>query len=163
MNGHSGVGVLGQARKEGAMRSLTRWNPFGELNSLQYELDRVFGRTWDVSAPDTSRTWVPSTEISSDDDGCTVRIALPGVDPKDVDVELAENVLTVKGERKTKTNDENSYVSEFGHGSFTRSFRLPTNIDAEKVVANFEHGMLELRLPLADAAKPRRIMVTSPA
>ena len=90
-------------------------------------------------------------------------MALPGVDPKDVDVELAENVLTVKGERKTKTKDENSYVSEFGHGSFTRSFRLPTNIDAEKVVANFEHGMLELRLPLADAAKPRRIMVTSPA
>ena len=145
------------------MRSLTRWNPFGELNSLQYELDRVFGRTWDVSASDTSRTWVPSTEISSDDDGCTVRMALPGVDPKDVDVELAENVLTVMGERKIKTNDENSYVSEFGHGAFTRSFRLPTNIDAEKVVANFEHGMLELRLPLAEAAKPRQIRVTSAA
>ena len=145
------------------MRSLTRWNPFGELNSLQYELDRVFGRTWDVSASDTSRTWVPSTEISSDDYGCTVRMALPGVDPKDVDVELAENVLTVKGERKIKTNDENSYVSEFGHGAFTRSFRLPTNIDAEKVVANFEHGMLELRLPLAEAAKPRQIRVTSAA
>ena len=145
------------------MRSLTRWNPFGELNSLQYELDRVFGRTWDVSASDTSRTWVPSTEISSDDDGCTVRMALPGVDPKDVDVELAENVLTVKGERKIKTNDENSYVSEFGHGAFTRSFRLPTNIDAEKVVANFEHGMLELRLPLAEAAKPRQIRGTSAA
>ena len=145
------------------MRSLTRRNPFGELNSLQYELDRVFGRTWDVSASDTSRTWVPSTEISSDDDGCTVRMALPGVDPKDVDVELAENVLTVKGERKIKTNDENSYVSEFGHGAFTRSFRLPTNIDAEKVVANFEHGMLELRLPLAEAAKPRQIRVTSAA
>ena len=145
------------------MRSLTRWNPFGELNSLQYELDRVFGRTWDVSAPDTSRTWVPSTEISSDDDGCTVRMALPGVDPKDVDVELAENVLTVKGERKIKTNDENSYVSEFGHVACTRSFRLPTNIDAEKVVANFEHGMLELRLPLAEAAKPRQIRVTSAA
>ena len=145
------------------MRSLTRWNPFGELNSLQYELDRVFGRTWDVSASDTSRTWVPSTEISSDDDGCTVRMALPGVDPKDVDVELAENVLTVKGERKTKTNDENSYVSEFGHGSFTRSFRLPTNIYAEKVVANFEHWMLELRLPLAEAAKPRQFRGTSAA
>jgi HSP20 family protein len=90
-------------------------------------------------------------------------MALPGVDPKDVDVELAENVLTVKGERKIKTNDENSYVSEFGHGAFTRSFRLPTNIDAEKVVANFEHGMLELRLPLAEAAKPRQIRVTSAA
>ena len=145
------------------MRSLTRWNPFGELNSLQYDLDRVFGRTWDVSASDTSRTWVPSTEISSDDAGCTGRLALPGVAPQEGDVEVAENVLTVKGERKTKTNDENSYVSEFGHGSFTRSFRLPTNIDAEKVVANFEHGMLELRLPLAETAKPRRIMGTSAA
>ncbi len=145
------------------MRNLTRWNPFGELNSLQYEMDRVFGRSWDVPASDTSRTWVPATEISSDDEGCTVRMALPGVDPKHVDVEMAENILTVKGERKIKTNDENSYVSEFGHGSFTRSFRLPTNIDAEKVVANFEHGMLELRLPLAEAAKPRRIMVASPA
>jgi len=145
------------------MRSLTRWDPFGGLNSLQYELDRVFGRTWDVSASDTSRTWVPATEITSDEEGCTVRMALPGVDPKRVDVEVAEDVLTVKGERKTKTNNENSYVSEFGQGSFTRSFRLPNNIDAEKVVANFEHGMLELRLPLAEAAKPRRITVTSAA
>tara|TARA_B100000809_G_scaffold266231_1_gene327964 strand:- start:3644 stop:4081 length:438 start_codon:yes stop_codon:yes gene_type:complete len=145
------------------MGSLTRWDPFGGLNSLQYELDRVFGRSWDGLSSDSSRTWVPATEITSDEEGCTVQMALPGVDPKRVDVEVAENVLTVKGERKTKTNNENSYVSEFGQGSFTRSFRLPNNIDAEKVAANFEHGMLELRLPLVEAAKPRRITVTSAA
>ena len=145
------------------MLSLRRLDPFGGLNSLQYELDRVFDRSWDVLSSDSSRTWVPATEITPDEEGCTVRMGLPGVDPKRVDVEVAENVLTVKGERKTKTNNENSYVSEFGQGSFTRSFRLPNNIDAEKVVANFEHGMLELRLPLAEAAKPRRITVTSAA
>lgn len=163
MSGFSSFRRFGQARKEGAMGSLTRWDPFGGVNSLQYELDRVFGRSWDGLSSDSSRTWVPATEITSDEEGCTVRMALPGVDPKRVDVEVAENVLTVKGERKTKTDNENSYVSEFGQGSFTRSFRLPNNINAEKVVANFEHGMLELRLPLVEAAKPRRITVTSAA
>ena len=141
------------------MLSMTRWNPFAELNSLHREMDRVFGRYVADEEPDAGLSrWVPATEISSSQDGWTLRLALPGVDPGDVQIDLHGNTLTISGER-TRSEGNGRHTSEFHYGRFERSFTVPANVDAERVSADFTHGMLALTLPLAEAAKPRRITI----
>ena len=141
------------------MLSLTRWNPFQELNNLHRAVNYGWGDRFDQTVAGRDWPWVPATEVSSDDDGWTVRIALPGVTPKDVQVDLRDTVVTVKGERASKPGSSIQSVSEFGYGTFERSFTLPASADASKVRATFDHGMLELRLPLAETSKPRRIAI----
>ncbi len=141
------------------MLTMTRWNPFAELNTLHREMDRVFGRYVgdDEAGPERS-AWVPATEINSGKDGWTLRMALPGIDPGDVQIDLHGNALSISGQR-TRTAGDGRHTSELHYGRFERSFTLPSNVDAEKVSAGFTHGMLTLTLPLAEAAKPRRIAI----
>lgn len=142
------------------MLSMTRWNPFEELTGLHREMDRVFGRYMgDERAGTPAAAWVPATEIDQDDDGWKVRVALPGIDPKDVHIDLHGNSLTIAGERTRAERNGHGRSSEFHYGRFQRVFTLPANVDAEKVGADYVHGVLELTLPLAEAAKPRRIAI----
>ena len=142
------------------MLSMTRWNPLAELNGLHREMDRVFGRYFDgPEDPPARPAWTPATEITSDKEGWTLRMALPGVEPKEVDIDLHGNSLTISGERTSATRDGGHRVSELGYGRFERVFALPSNVDAEKVAASYANGMLELTLPLAETAKPRRIAI----
>ena len=141
------------------MLSLTRWNPFQELNNLHRATNYSWRDRFEDGVADRDWPWVPATEVSSDDDGWTVRIALPGVAPKDVQVDLRDTVVIVKGERASKPGAFIQSVSEFGYGTFERSFTVPASADASKVRATFDHGMLELRLPLAETSKPRRIAI----
>lgn len=129
------------------------------MNDLHQELDRGFGWSSDRVPAEGDRSWVPATEVSSDKDGWKVRMALPGIDPKDVSVDLNGDVLTVTGERKQEQTDR--HLSEFGYGRFDRRFTLPDSIAADHVSATFEHGMLALTLPVTEAAKPRRIEIGS--
>ena len=145
------------------MLSLTRWNRLEELTSLHRDLDWVFGRSWGEYPMGERRPWVPATEVTSGKDGWKVRIALSGIDPKGVHVDLNGNVLTVKGERTVEKEEGEEHISEIGYGRFERSFRLRDNVDVENVSATFEHGMLELVLPMAEAAKPRRIEISGVA
>ncbi len=141
------------------MLSMTRWNPFAELNSLHREMDRVVGRYIADEETGLGRSaWVPATEIRSSQEGWTLRMALSGIDPNDVQVDLHHNTLTISGER-TRTEGDGQHTSELHYGRFERSFTLPSNVDAEKVSADFTHGMLGLTLPLAETAKPRRITI----
>ena len=141
------------------MLRMTRWNPFEELTSLHSEMERVLGRSWGDYPAWKQWSWTPATDISSGKKGWTVRMALPGVDLKDVHVDLYHNVLTVIGERTLNEKKTEPHVSEIAYGRFERSFTLPENVAAEKVNANFENGMLELTLPVSEAAKPRRIEI----
>ena len=141
------------------MLSMTRWNPLTELNSLHREMDRVFGRYYGPEGATPRPAWTPATEITSDKEGWTLRMALPGVEPKEVDIDLHGSSLTISGERASATRDGGHRVSELGYGRFERSFTLPSNVDAEKVAARYANGMLELTLPLAETAKPRRIAI----
>ena len=144
------------------MMNLTRWNPFEELNSLHRELDRVFGHTQgEARSPVREAAWVPATEIATVPDGWQVRMALPGIDPGDVKIDLNGSTLTVAGERAR--GDENAELSrsEIGYGRFERMLTLPTSVDADRVEAKFDNGMLDLSLPLAASAKPRRIEIGS--
>ncbi len=143
------------------MRSLIRWSPLDEMTTLQGEIDRVFGPFFGDWSPNAGLPWVPATEVSSYAEGWKVRIALPGVDPKNVLVDLDGRVLRVAGERSLgdeKTQAEHR-TSEFGYGRFERSFTVPEGVEADKVSARFENGMLELMLPETEAAKPRRIEI----
>ena len=142
------------------MLSMTRWNPFEELTGLHREMDRVFGRyVGDERAGTPAAAWIPATEINRGDEGWRVRIALPGIDPKDVSIDLHGNNLTIAGERTRGGSDGEGRTSEFHYGRFERSFTLPANVAAEKVSADYAHGVLELTLPLAETAKPRRIAI----
>ena len=144
------------------MLSLTRWRPFNEMTDSHGDVDRVFGRLlgdW-PAAPEWS--WLPATEATSGSEGWTLRMALPGIDPKDVHVELTGRVLTISGERSVKDEQTARHLSEIGYGRFERRFTLPEDIAVDDVTATFEHGMLELTLPTAESAKSRRIDIGGP-
>ena len=151
------IAGMGPAEEERAMLSLTRWNPFVEMNSLHQELDKALRWSPDRVPGESDRSWVPATEVASDNDGWKLRMALPGIDPKDVSVNLNGDELTITGERKQEPTDR--HVSEFGYGRFERRFTMPVSVAADQVSATFEHGMLELMLPVTEAAKPRRIEI----
>ena len=139
---------------------LARWNPLDEFSVVHREVDRLFGRSWgDVHARTNEGAWVPATEVTSGEGGWQLRVALPGVDKNDVNVDLHGDTLTIKGERTdTKQNDE-LHVSEIRYGRFERAFTLPAKVEGDKVNARFENGMLELTLPLAASAMSRRIEI----
>ncbi len=141
------------------MLSMTRWNPFEELGTLHRDMDRVFGRYIGSDGPTAGSAWTPATEVRTGDDGWKVRMALPGIDPGQVHVDLHGASLTISGERTRTGENGNGYASEIRYGRFERAFTLPAKVDAEKVSAHYENGMLELTLPLAETARPRRIAI----
>ena len=141
------------------MLSMTRWNPLEDLGTLHREMDRVFGRYIGSDEPAAGPAWTPATEVRTGDDGWKVRMALPGIDPGDVHVDLHGGSLTISGERTHTRENGNGYASEIRYGRFERVFTLPAKVDAERVSAHYENGMLELTLPLAETARPRRIAI----
>ncbi len=146
------------------MLSMTRWNPFEDLTNLHREMDRAVGRyAWNEPAAVSTASWIPATEVSSDEESCMVRVALPGIDPDQVHVDLHGNSLTISGERTRTEPNGRGYASEFRYGPFERAFRLPTKVDTENVTARYDNGMLELTLPLSETAKPRRIAIDTAA
>ncbi len=142
------------------MLSPTRWTPFEEVTSLHRQLDHVFGRyVGDERAGAPATAWIPATEVNSIDNGWKLRVALPGIDPKDVHIDLHGNSLTISGERTRTGATGRGHSSEFHYGRFERAFTLPASIDADHVVATYVYGVLELTLPVAETAKLRRIAV----
>jgi len=107
--------------------------------------------------------WVPACNTYEDEQGFSVEAAVPGFDQKDIELSIEDGVLTVKGERKNDAPapDRTYFVREIGTGSFSRSFRLPSNVDPNKVSASYKHGVLTIELPKREEAKPRRITIES--
>ena len=139
------------------MFCLTRWNPYEDLTNLDREMQLVFGRFWGENPTGHERSWVPATEVTSDKEGWKVRMAIPGIDPRDVHVNVTGSLLTIKGERPLQDEDAEKHISEIGYGSFKRSFRLSEDVNVDKVHATYDNGMLKLMLPLAEA---RRIEIS---
>ena len=106
-------------------------------------------------------TWWPAVESYAKDGDLHVRVALPGVDAKDVDVTVADDHLTIRGERKARTEERNGarFVREFAYGSFERTLVLPEGIDPGKVQARFANGMLDLTVPAPVAVAPRKVEI----
>jgi HSP20 family protein len=139
--------------------ALTRFEPLRDLARLQDEMNRVFDdRVWRAGE---SVGWTPACDIYEDEDGLSLRFDLSGVDPKDVDVRFENGVLTLRGERRLEREDQrdNYHRIELPYGTFTRSFSLPTVVDAEKIRAESKNGLLTVYLPKRTDAKPRSIQV----
>lgn len=117
--------------------------------------DRLFGQSMSV--------WSPPVDVQETNDGIHVNVELPGLKPEDVELTVENGILTISGEKKDayegKANGGVRRIYERRYGRFERSFTLPRGVDAEKVSANFENGVLRIGLPKAEAAKPRKIAI----
>ena len=103
----------------------------------------------------------PAFDVSETDEEFTVKAELPGIVEKDIDISISDGILTIKGEKKHEKEEENAcyHTVERRYGSFSRTMRLPTDVDAEKVDATFKDGVLRLALPKSEASKPRKIEI----
>ena len=138
-----------------------RWNPFEELATVHRDMDRVFRREFGEAGQDANGTgaWTPPCEIASSEHGWRVRLALPGVDPNQVQITLHGNTLRISGERQPGGEGQQFTHSEMRYGPFERTFTLPAPADGDRIEAHHEHGMLAVTVPVAASAKPRRIRI----
>ena len=145
------------------MTVLTRWEPFREFSTLQDRMNRLFRETQGNAQDEslTSSSFAPAVDVYEDEHNVTLKIEVPGIDEKDIDVRIENNTLTVHGERKIEKEEkeENYRRVERQYGSFTRTFNLPPTVDAEKVQADYDKGVLKITLPKKAEAKPKQIRV----
>src|SRR5437660_3905393 len=144
------------------MTVLTRWDPFREFSTLQDRMNRLFQQSYgDREEALTTSTFAPAVDVYEDEHNVSLKIEVPGIDEKDIDVRIENNTLTVHGERKIEKEEkeENYRRVERQYGSFTRTFNLPTTVDADKVSAHYDKGVLKITLPKKAEAKPKQIKV----
>jgi len=146
--------------------AIIRWEPARELQSIQQEMNRLFGTFFDSPAGagdgGALRRWIPAMDLIEEDDRYVLRADLPGVREDEVHVELEDNVLTISGERKSEHEErkEGLYRLERASGSFSRSLTLPEGIDPDSIQARFDKGVLEVRVPKREQRKPRRVAIS---
>jgi HSP20 family protein len=146
------------------MTVLTRFEPFREFSTLQDRMNRLFRDSFGDSRTEESLSntgFAPPVDVYEDEHNITLKIEVPGIDEKDIDVRLENNTLTVHGERKfeKEEKEENYRRVERQYGSFTRSFTLPNTVNAENVSANYDKGILNIKLAKKAEAKPKQIKV----
>ena len=147
--------------------TLVRWSdPFREFSQLQDRINRVFFDSYGRGRQDegllTSGVWVPPVDIyQNGDHEVVLKAELPDMTREDIDVTVEKNTLTIKGEKKfsSEAKEDQFHRIERHYGSFSRSFTLPQAVDASKVSAEYRNGVLTVRLPLREEAKPRQIKV----
>ena len=141
------------------MLSMIPWTPWTELAGVHRDLDSLFNRVFADSVQNPgAESYAPPADMRRDGDTWRVSVAVPGISPDDLDVEIVGRTLQVRGERRS---DEQMppVLNEITYGRFERQFTLPEAIDVRHVRATYRHGVLELVLPLAEGAKPHRITV----
>src|SRR5208282_6210715 len=146
------------------MAILTRWDPFREVSSLQNRMNRLFEEQYGGGREDsltTAGAFVPPVDVYEDEHSVQLKLEVPGIDEKDLDVKVENNTLTVSGERKfeKEEKEENFRRVERRYGSFTRSFTLPNTVNTEDIQADYDHGVLKVRLAKRAEAKPKQIKV----
>jgi len=149
------------------MTLLTRWEPFREFSTMQdrmNRMNRLFRESYSPETPEealTTTSFAPPVDIYEDEHNITLKLEVPGIDEKDIDVRVEGNTLTVHGERKIEKEEkeENFRRVERQYGSFTRSFTLPSSVDTGQVSANYEKGLLKIKLAKKAEAKPKQIKV----
>jgi HSP20 family protein len=145
------------------MLGMTRRTPWTELADMHRDLDLLFDRVFgDTVRSQSVDAFTPAADLRRNGDTWKVSLALPGISPDRIDIDIVGRTLRVRGERSVDDKAE-PIISEITYGRFEREFTLPEEIDAQHVEATCRHGMLELVLPLAESAKPHRIAVKSTA
>lgn len=134
------------------------------LTNIRKEMDRLFDRLWEPDGFEVTMAgdWVPKLEVSETKDTVTARAEVPGIDPKDIQVTLEGQLLTIRGEktREREEKDERFYRMERGFGTFVRTVRLPAPVDPMKVKATFHNGVLKVTMPKAPVDAGNLIPVT---
>ena len=145
------------------MTVLTRWDPLRELSALQNRMSRLFEEQYGSGREEslTAGAFVPPVDIYEDEHGIQLKLEVPGIEEKDLDVKVENNVLTVRGERKfeKEEKEENFHRIERRYGTFYRAFTLPSTVDTEHVQANYQNGILKLELSKKPEAQPKQIKV----
>jgi HSP20 family protein len=145
--------------------NIVRWRPMRDIMNLRSEFDRLFEEAFDMAPTrwQTATNWGLDLDVAEDQDKYTVKASVPGMNPDDIEITLANNVLTIRGETKSEeTKDEEQYhLRERRYGSFARSVTLPVTVNAEVVEAACENGVLTIEIPKAEETKPKRISVRS--
>jgi HSP20 family protein len=144
------------------MTVLTRFEPYREFATLQDRLNRLFQSSFGENENAlTTSNFSPAVDVYEDEHNVTLKVEVPGIDEKDLDIRVENNTLTVHGERKfeKEEKEENYRRVERQYGSFTRSFTLPQTVDTENIQANYDKGVLKVKLAKKAEAKPKQIKV----
>lgn len=145
--------------------AIIRWDPFRNINTLQDRINRLFEDAFPRNQgmeEDLMCAWRPQVDIYDTGNGFVILVDLPGVDKREVSVEVKENILTISGERKSDGPDldDNYYRRERNCGTFQRSFSLRTMIAPDKIKASFKSGVLKIEIPSPEEEKPRQVSVS---
>ena len=144
--------------------AIVPWDPFKNILSLQERMNRLFdeavhrGQAGEALA---GPTWSPAVDIYETDEDIVIDAELPGMDRDDVDIQVRDNTLILKGERKMEktVKDEGYHRMERMYGSFSRTFTLPSTVDQEKISASYDKGVLHIRMPKTAKTKPQQIKI----
>lgn len=136
--------------------AIIRWDPFREMTQLQNRFDRLF-----EAVGGRQESWLPAVDVFDTQDAVVLKAELAGMNPDDIQIEVEDNVLTIKGERKfeEKVDEERYYRVERRFGSFQRSLALPQGVKADQIEAAYDEGILTVTVPKAEQEKPKRIEV----
>ena len=152
--------------------TLSRWQPFRELSSMRKQMDRLFEDMLSVGNDDwmglhsIGGMWTPAVEIEEKDKELVLKAEIPGIDVKDLEVEVSEDRVTISGEhkeeKKTEDKDKNYFHSEFHYGKFQRIIPLPMAIKTDEIKSDFQKGVLTLTLPKVEDAPKKSVKVKLP-
>lgn len=140
------------------------WEPLKELQRMRREMDRLWESFFETKPPrrqEEISEWVPSIDLSETKDSYIVKAEIPGMEAKDIDITLQEDLLTIRGEKKQEKEekDENYHFVERSYGSFTRSIRLPQEVKGDKIKASYKEGVLKITLPKSEEAKKKETKI----
>lgn len=147
-------------------RDVSRWPPLEELDELERRLEHIFRWPFLFALryfPVVEKHWTPTIDLFEKGDRFVVKAELPGMKEEGIDVSVMGDILTVKGERERESDvkEEDYHRSEFTYGRFFRAIGLPTDVDADKMEASYEDGVLEVILPKATKIKLRKVAISS--
>lgn len=146
------------------MLSVTRWEPYRDMLTLQNRLNRLLGEGFTpLSSAEGVGAWLPPVDIVEEADRVVFRAEIPGVHKDDIDIKVENGTLILRGEKKQEQTvaTESEHRLERYFGTFTRSFVLPVSIAADKIEARYKDGVLEIVLPKAEEAKPRKVKIVA--
>ena len=145
--------------------ALVRWSPSRDMATLHNYFDRFFDNTFTRGGFDNGDLelthWYPMVDIIDKDNEIVIKAELPGMEKKDITIDIKDRILTLKGERKydNEVNDKNYYRRERAFGKFERSFSLPDGLDPEKIKADYKDGLLSVEIPKPEKVKPKKITI----
>ncbi len=142
-------------------REIVRWDPFRELENLRREMEKLFDSFLSDRVIDREFPWTPAIQIKELTDKYILDVDVPGVKKEDLKIEVSDNVLTISGERKEEKDEKDAqyHRREIVFGSFKRAIQLPTNIEADKISAKLENGVLHIEIPKSEKSRSKEIPI----